>query len=239
MAEVYRGGVRCPACGCDPWTKGKPSPEARAQVHCEDAEKEAAKLRERVEKAEARIDDYQRLHQADAERIAYLESERDGARNELAEVRAHLANIGEPDLMRTPAPAVAEPKAEAKYPCAKCGKLRTKAEGGECLTTCEGLGFNCDGTPEGITEQPAPAEAQAGQVTQASYDKACRERDELRERAEKAEQARDEAQTKLARRTALLSEWLARHNEWIWWFTMAVAERTTVELATDEKKGAG
>jgi uncharacterized Zn finger protein (UPF0148 family) len=78
-----RGGVRCPACGCDPWTKGKPSPEARAQVHCEDAEKEAAKLRERVEKAEARIDDYQRLHQADAERIAYLESERDGARNEL------------------------------------------------------------------------------------------------------------------------------------------------------------
>src|ERR1039458_3029145 len=43
----------------------------------------------------------------------------------------------------------AEPD-ELRYPCAKCGKLRTCAEGGNVLTTCEGLGFNCDGTVEGM-----------------------------------------------------------------------------------------
>ena len=48
-----------------------------------------------------------------------------------------------------PKPKAAQPPAdEPRYPCAACGKLRTKAEGGECLTTCEGLGYNCDGTPE-------------------------------------------------------------------------------------------
>jgi hypothetical protein len=39
---------------------------------------------------------------------------------------------------------------EPRYPCAKCGKLRTCAEGGNVLTTCEGLGFNCDGTVDGM-----------------------------------------------------------------------------------------
>jgi hypothetical protein len=35
-----------------------------------------------------------------------------------------------------------------RFACDKCGKLRTKAEGGEVWTTCEGYGRNCDGSSE-------------------------------------------------------------------------------------------
>jgi DNA repair exonuclease SbcCD ATPase subunit len=50
---------------------------------------EVARLRAELEKANARVDDYERLHQADEERIAYLENEEKKLRSELsAEVDA-------------------------------------------------------------------------------------------------------------------------------------------------------
>ena len=59
---------------------------------------------------------------------------------------AALAGRKDEGVVGYTGPATQNTLDEPRYPCAECGKLRTKAEGGECLTTCEGLGFNCDGT---------------------------------------------------------------------------------------------
>jgi hypothetical protein len=123
-----------------------------------------------------------------------------------------------------PEPAKAD---ERRYPCANCGKLRTKAEGGEVFTTCEGPGHHCDGTPEDAAEPAAPVasgEAEAGTIaldawldsrdvmqSTRSEVRHCYRSDlaratkGLRERTEKAERDRDQYREDLERTRADLA----------------------------------
>ena len=80
----------------------------------------------------------------------YLEVQR---AHELAAAEAHrcaLAEIMAVDAYWTRSGTVSKGQPDLpRFPCASCGKLRTRAEGGDVFTTCEGLGVNCDGTVEG------------------------------------------------------------------------------------------
>ncbi|HMA19537.1 MAG TPA: hypothetical protein VKO87_01975, partial [Gemmatimonadaceae bacterium] len=53
-------------------------------------------------------------------------------------------------------PAAPSEASPAGVPCSICGKLRTESEGANVFTTCEGPGYNCDGTPIAQPAAPSP-----------------------------------------------------------------------------------
>lgn len=141
--------------------------------------------------------------------------------NEAAEAFVDLLCKDSPAQPEAPKaePAPRVPTVDPRRPCAKCGRLRTKAEGAEVFSTCEGPGYNCDGTPEAPTvprEQFLACETHLSELLaakdrecaalRAELANECSLRDGWENAAEKYSTERDEASAKLAEVLELAQE---------------------------------